>query len=335
VHTRGSLIRNCFQVATTVGIGPSDRFLIAVPTFHAFGFQFGIMSAILNGATIVSPENVGALGLLEQVERQSVTVVVCGAGILRQLVILAGSMHLDLSCLRFVAIAGAAVPPNVMESAMTAICPQILNLYGTSEAGGISVTLPNDPLTQRIATVGRPVPGIEVRIVDDDRNPVSGATLGEVACRTPGCFREYMNMPDATLRTKDPSGWYYTGDLGCLDEAGYLTLVGRRDDVINKSGFKAYPEEIKRVLSSHPRVTDCIVIGIADELCGTRIRAVVCTARGSALCARELKTYCAKRLIYYKVPDEIILVDALPCTPTGKVDRELLRSSQWSPTSAP
>jgi acyl-CoA synthetase (AMP-forming)/AMP-acid ligase II len=334
VHTLGSFIRSCSQVATTVETGPGDRYLIAVPFFHAFGFQFGIMTALLNGATIVSPENVGALGLLEQVEGQSITVVVCGAGLLRQLVTLAESKHLDLSCLRFMVVAGAAVSPNVMTSALTALCPRILNFYGTSEAGGISVTLPNDPLTQRVATVGRPVPGIEMRIVDDDHNPVSVATLGEVACRTPGCFREYLNMPDATLRAKDRSGWYYTGDLGYLDEAGYLTLAGRKDDVINKSGFKVYPEEINRVLSCHPEVTDCIVVGIADELCGTRIRAVVCTARGSGSSARELKLFCAERLVYYKVPDEIILVDALPRGPTGKVDKELLRSSQRSPTSA-
>lgn len=328
VHTVSSLLSNAALVARAVGIQSTDRHLLAVPFFHSFGFTFGVLSAVASGAAIVNPENVGALGLLEQVERHSVSVLVCGVSLLRQLVVLARTQRPNLSSLRLVAVGGSALPPNVAAEAMETICPLVLNLYGTSETGGVAVGLPSDP-REKVGTVGRPLPGIELRIVNDERQPVECGSLGEIACRTDGCFREYLNMEDATHRAKDEAGWYYTGDVGHLDQDGYLSITGRKDDVIAKSGFKIYPKEIDLVLSALPQVAECVVVGVPDVRLGQRIRAVVQAAPSSGLSVRELRTACAERVIYYKVPDEIILVDALPRTPTGKVDMRLIRSTEW------
>jgi long-chain acyl-CoA synthetase len=329
VHTLGALVQNSSQVGVTVGACPDDRFVSIVPAFHSFGFSFGIAAAIINGATICRPENVGAIGLLEQIERESITVLTCPASLLRQLVVLAESRTVDLSRLRLIVSGGEVLRPHETEAAMQRLCPNIVNIYGTSEAGGITAIRPGDPHERAVTTVGRALDGIELRIVDADHSPVPCGTLGEVACRTPGCFREYLNLPEVTRRTKDEAGWYYTGDLGQLDEAGFLTLLGRKDDLINKQGFKVHPAEIYAILSGHPAVADCVVVGVADERSGSRIRAVVALKSGNTLSARELKSHCAQHLTYYKVPDEILVVDALPRNPIGKVDRELVRSAGW------
>lgn len=328
VHTVSSLLRNATLVARTIGIQSTDRYLLAVPFFHSFGFTFGVLSAVASGAAIVNPENVGALGLLEQIERHSVSVLVCGASLLRQLVVLARTQRTNLSSLRLVAVGGSALPPNVIAEAMETICPLVVNLYGTSETGGVAISLSSDP-REKIGTVGKPLPGIEVRIVNDEHQPLECGSLGEIACRTDGCFREYLNMEDATRRAKDEAGWYYTGDVGLLDQDGYLSITGRKDDVIAKSGFKIYPKEIDLVLSALPQVAECVVVGVPDVRVGQRIRAVVQAAPSSRLSVRDLRAACAERVIYYKVPDEIILVDSLPRTPTGKVDMRLIRSNEW------
>jgi acyl-CoA synthetase (AMP-forming)/AMP-acid ligase II len=188
------------------------------------------------------------------------------------------------------------------------------------------MTGPDDPPEKRLHTVGRPLPGVEVRILDNGGAPLPVESVGEIALRGPGLMRGYYRQPQETRRAKREDGFLLTGDLGMLDEEGYLHLVGRRREVIIRDGFSVYPREVEYRLQAHPAVREAAVVGVPDDVLGEAICACIVPIEGAIVTGPEIKDWCRVALADYKVPDLVRFLDDFPRTGTGKPRRvELAR----------
>jgi acyl-CoA synthetase (AMP-forming)/AMP-acid ligase II len=190
------------------------------------------------------------------------------------------------------------------------------------------MTFPGDPEEKIRETVGRPVPWVELKIVDTKNREKELATgeIGEICFRGPTLFVGYHNQPEKTAETRDDEGWFYTGDLGQVDEDGFLSFAGREQEVINRGGSKIYPKEIEDLLSAHPRVSDAAVVGMPDERMGEKVCAYVISNDGKDITLEEVKAYFAElKAMKYLVPEALICLEAFPMTPTGKVRKASLQ----------
>ena len=182
-----------------------------------------------------------------------------------------------------------------------------------------------DSLEKRVHTVGRPLPGMELEIVDEERYPVPAGQRGEVALRGQTLMKGYYKQPEATAQAVDADGWFYTGDLGIVDEEGFLQIVGRCTDMILRGGYNVYAAEVESCLLSHPDVSNAAVIGLPDPVLGETVHAFVIPRAGASLTVQALVTYCRQEMASYKVPDEITFVFELPLSSLGKVQNSFLR----------
>lgn len=207
------------------------------------------------------------------------------------------------------------------------LCPHLLTGYSLTETSSIlSMTRPGDTEEKRRYTVGRPLEGTEIQVLEKDGSPLPVESLGEIAVKGPGVMRGYYRQPRETRGSFTPEGFFLTGDLGILDEEGSVHLVGRRREVIIRSGINVYPREVEDRLHAHPAVMDVAVVGVRDELLGEAICAAVVPVEGAIVTAGEIRDWCLGSLTDYKVPDRVRFLDELPMTGTGKVRRvELAR----------
>jgi len=198
--------------------------------------------------------------------------------------------------------------------------------YGLTEAMWVSGATFDDPEEKQLYTVGRPsLVDAEVKIADDERREVPLGVVGEVTCRTSGMMKGYYNSPQETAKVLDEEGWLYTGDLGSLDEQGYLRLVDRKRDMIKRGAEAIFPAEIEHYLMTHPRIQMAAVIGVPSPVGGERIRAYVQPWEGAELSEAEVIEYCRGQIATYKVPQEVRIVSSLPLTATRKVQKFKLR----------
>jgi acyl-CoA synthetase (AMP-forming)/AMP-acid ligase II len=194
----------------------------------------------------------------------------------------------------------------------------VSNGYGMTEAGPAYCSMPKEESSRRIGSVGQPVPPMEVRSVASDGTALAPGEVGEIHIRMPGREREYYNDPEATAATWE-DGWLHTGDLGYLDDDGYLYIVGRQKEVIIRGGNNIYATDIEGVLLEHPLVQEAAVVGVAHDVLGEDLAAFAVVRPGATLSADELQGFCAERLADYKVPRRITFLDELPRNATGKV----------------
>jgi acyl-CoA synthetase (AMP-forming)/AMP-acid ligase II len=208
--------------------------------------------------------------------------------------------------------------------------------YGLTETGpAVAVTRPDDPADKRLTTAGRPLPGVEVMAVDLVSGQLHGPTeaVGEIAVRGPGVTLGYARMPDETRRAFTPEGFFLTGDLGILDEDGFLRVVGRRKETILRGGYQVYPREVEDGLRAHPAVEDVCVIGVPHDVLGERICACVVPVEGAVVTGKDLKDFARDAMAEYKTPDLVRFFDRFPMTGSGKVRRrELERVVALDPT---
>jgi len=227
----------------------------------------------------------------------------------------------DTSSLSYCVSGSAPLPLAVLEGFEQKFGCQILEGYGLSEATTV-LTAHGQNMQRKPGSVGKPITGVEVLVVDAKDNPLPVGEIGEIIARGPNIMQGYYNMPEETQAALR-NGWLYTGDMGRFDEDGYLYIVERKKDLIIRGGFNIYPRDIEEVLNRHPAVIESAVIGIPSERMGEEVKAFVVTR--ADVDAETLQAYCRESLANYKTPSEIVFVHSLPRNAVGKIDKKELR----------
>jgi len=220
---------------------------------------------------------------------------------------------------------GAPCPPPLVEELAKELGCEVDITYGQTEGLMLTMTTSEDSLEERAKTVGRPIPGVEIKIVDKNSRDLGPNQVGEIVCRAYNVTLGYYKEPKQTKATVDEGGWLYTGDLGSWDEKGYLRIVGRKNDVIINRGFNVYPGEVEDFLLSHPKIANAGVIGVPDDFSGETIWAYIVAKGEAAPTEEDIINFCSGRIAYYKVPEHVRVVAELPMTPSGKIRRFELR----------
>jgi acyl-CoA synthetase (AMP-forming)/AMP-acid ligase II len=300
------------------GLRTGDRYLVVNPFFHTFGYKAGIVASLLRGATIVTQPVFDVTQTLQLIERERITVLPGPPTLYTSILEHPSRTSYDLSTLRVAVTGATTVPVVLIERLHTELALRtVLTAYGLTETCGlVTMCRPGDDPTTVATTCGRAIPGVEVRIQEPD---------GEVLVRGPNVMRGYFEDEAATKDTVDAEGWLHTGDVGVLDERGYLRITDRLKDVYIVGGFNAYPAEIEQVLARHDAVSEAAVIGVPDQRLGEVGRAFVVPRPGADVTQADLIAFCQERLANFKVPRSVVFVDALPRNAGGKVVKTVLR----------
>ncbi len=323
-RTHGQLRAEADGIVATIGLGPADVILGTIPLFHSYGMGCCLLAALRSAATLVILDQSTPFVLqrdhaLEVLEREQVTVLPTVPFILRLLGEAPGSA--DLSALRLCFSAAAALPHPTFEAFDQRFGIPIRQLYGSTEAGAVTANLDDDPAgTWR--SVGRPLEGVEIAVLDPDGQPMERDRIGEIVVRSPAMTRGYAGLDDLN-REVFSDGWFHTNDRGRIDEQGRLHIAGRTKVLIDVGGDKVDPVEVEDVLAVHPRVHEVVVVGVDSGDEGEdRVKAVV--VPDGPLEARELIRFARDRLANYKAPQMVEFRDEIPKGASGEVLRKYL-----------
>lgn len=321
--THGQTVRTARLWAKATTNGEADRFLILWPFFHCSGYKAGWVVNLAVGAATL-PEAVLEVGpLLDKIEREKVTFLPGPPTLFQTLL---ADPQLDrsrLASLRVSITGASSVAPTLIEAMRRDLgIPVVLTGYGLTETcGTVTMSSPDDPPEIVTNSCGRAIDGIELRLVDSDNREVPAGEPGEVVVRGMNVMLGYLDEPEATAETIDAEGWLHTGDIGVLDEAGYLRITDRKKDIFITGGFNCYPAEIEKMLLVHPAILQVAVTGVPDERLGEVAKAHVVLKPGAALDGPALIAWSRTRMANFKVPRHIAFVDALPTNATGKVQK--------------
>jgi acyl-CoA synthetase (AMP-forming)/AMP-acid ligase II len=303
-----------------------DVYMIIAPFFHTFGYKAGWVVALLCGATIVPQLTFNIDRVLEQIERERVTMLPGPPTIFQELLAHPRRDQHDLSSLRLVVTGAAMVPVALIERMWTELAIEtILTAYGLTEAVVVTMCLPGDDAQTISGTCGCAAADFEIRIAGADGQELGPGDDGEVQLRGPNVMVGYLDDPAATRAAIEPDGWLHTGDIGHLDERGYLTITDRLKDMFTVGGFNVYPAEVENAIMRLDSVIDCAVVGKPDERLGEVGLAFVVTRPGSGLSTPDVIAHCRERLANFKMPREVVFVGQLPRNAGGKVLKRELR----------
>jgi HIP---CoA ligase len=310
-----------------VGLRQGDRYLGVNPFFHSFGYKAGWLACLLQGATLYPLAVFDAGRALDCIERERISVLPGPPTIYQSLLAHESLARRDLSSLRLAVTGAASVPPALITRMRTELkFKSVLTAYGLTESTGVVTVCPHDADDETVATrCGVPIPGVEVRCADEHGASVPAGEAGEVQVRGYNVMLGYFEDPAATAEAIDADGWLHTGDVGVLDERGYLRITDRMKDVFIVGGFNCYPAEIERLLAEHPAIGQAAVIGIPDERLGEVGKAFVVLRPGQAASAEELLAWSRSNMANYKVPRQLQIVTQLPLNAAGKVQKFALR----------
>ena len=308
------------------GLSGFDRHLFVRPMAVAPGHRMAGQHGFSSGTTIIAPRF--EPGLFHQLVEQERATTSLLAPTMFQMLLSEPAPGCDLSSLRTFAYGGAPSTPDLISRVMEAYPGVGLHhVYGGTEVAVALHLGPDEHRAGLLDSVGREVPGVEVRIVDEAGTDVPEGGTGELIVRSDEVFSEYWRDPDATAEALR-DGYCWTGDLGARDGQGYVRVVGRSTDVVISGGFNVYPIEVENVLAEHPAVSEVAVIGLPHERWGEAVHAVVVIRPGAAITEAGLRAFCAERIASYKTPKSIEFTSTLPRTPVGKIDKVSLRSSR-------
>jgi acyl-CoA synthetase (AMP-forming)/AMP-acid ligase II len=327
VMTHGQTLRAYLDWCDWAGLRAGDRYLIVNPFFHIFGYKAGVLASLMRGATIFPVAVFDPGVILELVERERITVLPGAPTLYQSLLDHPDTIKRDISSLRLAVTGAADIPVELIKRVREELpFERILTGYGLTEAGTVTGSKPDDDFEHIATTVGVPWPGFDVRIVDTSGADVPANEPGEVIVRGETVMRGYLDDPEATAAAIDADGFLHTGDLGTLDDDGYVRIVGRIKDMFIVGGFNAYPAEIENLLLGHPGIAQAAVIGIPDARLGEVGMAFVVQAPGAALDQAEVIKWSRGAMANYKVPRAVEIVDELPINATGKVVKDELRA---------
>ncbi len=317
--THANLTRNC-EVAAEVfgGLSTEDTLLGALPLFHSFGQTCTMNAAIANGAKVTLIPRFDPAKALEIIGRDEVTVFMGVPTMYNAMLHCDAREGADLSTLRLCVSGGSSLPVELMRAFEQAFDAIILEGYGLSETSPVASF--NHPDRERKpGSIGTPIEGVEMKVVDGDGNEVAQGEVGEIAIRGHNIMKGYWQRPDATAETINADGWFHSGDMAQVDEDGYFFIVDRKKDMIIRGGYNVYPREVEEVLYEHPAVREVAVVGVPDEQWGEEVGAAVALTEGQQVSAEELTAFVKEQVANYKYPRAIWFVDELPKGPTGKI----------------
>ena len=320
--THKNVCTNAVVTGKLMGTRASDRYFVPLPLFHSFGLVLGCLTPLAFGAGIVLQDVFDAGEALKLMQRYGCTM---NFGVPTMFMLeleefRKGNYSLKL---RSGMMGGAPCPVEVVKGVRNEMGCDVCIGYGITETSPlITLTRYEDDDRKRAESVGKPLPGVEVRVVDDDRRELPRGEIGEIAIRG-NVMKGYYKMEEATKKAVDSEGWYYSGDLGKIDEEGYVYITGRKKDMIVVGGFNVYPRELEELLFSHPKVKNVAVVGVPDEKLGEVAKAFI-IPDGEAS-KDEIKQFCKERVANFKVPKYVEFVDEFPMTASGKIQKYKLR----------
>ena len=319
ILTHDNLIANVESCQQAGLFDYRDGFLCLLPFFHTYAITGTFLLPLLSGSRMVLVDRFHPIKVLGLIQEHKVSVFLAIPSMYRVLAITEGNF--DVSSVRFPISGGEPLPAVIAESFEKRFNVPIYEGYGQTEASPV-VTL-NVPGCRKLGTIGRALPGVEVAIWNDQSQPLPVGEVGELMVRGRNVMKGYHHLPEETARTIT-NGWLHTGDLGKLDDEGFVTITGRKKDLIISAGENIYPREIEELLCQHSKVKEVAVIGVKDEVRGEVPKAFVIARDGTVLEEKELRAFCRENLANYKVPKYFEIVPDLPRTPTGKILKRML-----------
>jgi fatty-acyl-CoA synthase len=323
-----NLLNNGLQVAEAAGIHLSDRVCLPVPLYHCFGMVMGNLACLTQAATMIYPsEGFDALEVLRAVEAERCTHLYGVPTMFISILSHEQFRDFDLSSLRGGIMAGAPCPAEVMRAVMSEMnMTEVTIAYGMTETSPVSFqTRIADPVLTRVETVGRVMPHLEVKIVDDRGRIVPRGEPGELCTRGYSVMLGYWEDRERTNEVLDTAGWMHSGDIATIDEEGYCRIIGRIKDLVIRGGENISPREVEEYLYRHPAVRDVQVIGVPDEKYGEELCACIILRTGAQVSNEDIRAFCRGQIAHFKIPRYIKFVDSFPTTATGKVQKYLMR----------
>lgn len=313
--------------SAAVGLNPDDRYLIANPFFHTFGYKVGWLGGLLAGLTVLPHAVFDAAAILKRIARDRISVLPGPPTLFISLLNDPARAGTDLSSLRATITGAAAIAPSLIERIRAELgFKVVLTGYGLTETCGVAALCDASDDAETIAlTSGKAIPGTEMRCVDADNRPLPAGESGEIVIRGHNVMQGYLDNEAATRETIDADGWLHTGDIGHLDACGYIRITDRLKDLYINGGFNCYPAEIERMIAAHPAVAQVAIIGVPDERMGEVGKAFIVLRPQATLDDKSLIAWCREQMANYKVPRHVEFVTALPTNPSGKVMKFQLR----------
>jgi fatty-acyl-CoA synthase len=326
--THHNILNNGFHIGERQRFTEAERLCLTVPLFHCFGLVLGVMAILTHGATLVILESFDPLLALASVQKERCTALY---GV--PTMFIAELNHpmfgmFNLSSLRTGIMAGSPCPMEIMKRVIADMrCREVTIAYGLTEGSPVMTqTSTDDPIEMRVSTVGQPLPGIEVRIVNPETNAeLPPGTQGEVVCRGYNVMKGYYQLPEATAAAVDADGWLHSGDLGTMDTSGYFKITGRIKDMIIRGGENISPREIEEFLLRMEGIRDIQVAGIASPKYGEEVGAFIIRKDGASISEEDVRDFCRGKIANFKIPRYVFFVSAYPMTASGKIQKYKLR----------
>jgi fatty-acyl-CoA synthase len=326
--THTNILNNAYFAGRTMNLSVEDRVCIPVPMYHCFGMVLGTLLCVSHGATMVLPcEAFEPMSVLQAVQDERCTAL---HGVPTMFIAELDAPdfgRFDVSSLRTGIIAGSTCPIELMKRLISEMdLAEIVIGYGQTECSPIdTMTAIDDPFEARVTTVGRAHTNWELKICREDGSTADIGETGEVCARGYGVMQGYWGDPERTAETIDAEGWLHSGDLGEMDDQGYIKITGRIKDMIIRGGENIYPREVEEFLYTHPDIQEVQVFGVPDPKFGEQVAAWVQVRDGSALTEEDIQAFCAGQITHFKIPRYIKLVNEFPMTVTGKMQKFVMR----------
>jgi len=318
-----TVVSNVQAVLQGLRIDPDDRLLLCLPLFHCFGQNFIMNAGLASAATLILHRRFEFDTIVSSIAADRVTMFF-GVPTMYIALLNAGLEPAQLSTVRYYFSAAAALPTEVALRWLATTERPIHEGYGLTETSPFATY--NHEWDCRPGSQGTPIPLVQLKIIDEDGLHLPAGAWGEICIQGPNVMLGYWNRPEDTTEAMR-GGWFHSGDVGYLDDDGYLHIVDRTKDMINSAGFKIWPREVEEVLFSCPQIKECCVVGVPDPVKGEVARAFIVLKPAETISAQELDSFCRERLAAYKVPREYEFTTEIPKNSTGKILKRVLREA--------
>jgi acyl-CoA synthetase (AMP-forming)/AMP-acid ligase II len=334
LHTTNTLLANCRGLARLLDLGPDDHVFMGSPVGHGTGFGFGVLLSLWLGSKLVLQTHWSAPEAATMMAEERCVYTHASMPFAHDLMHVPGLTERDLSSLRHFVSGGASVPRGFVARIRESLGATLLRLYGQTEAFMTTINRPHDPLETLESRDGCPAPGVELRIHGDDGAELPRDTPGEAVCRGPHRCAGFLDDPVRTEATFGPGGWMRMGDYCTMDAAGYITVVGRKKEVINRGGYKYSPREVEDLLQVHPDILRVAIVRMADARLGEKACAFIVAREGAELTLEAVVAHLrGNGVAAFKWPERLELVGELPMTASGKVQKFVLEQRLAAPVA--